>query len=129
MLHSLNALEASRMLLSTSGTRTIPPPHTRDASPVKSKVAPRLTATQGVDYNSTVHTVLTSLHREGYCRCMNRRTVVNTLYIVITVPRSRYIWRPWVGTSKRIVCGSYVHSARVKFNRMRPSALFYTSQV
>ena len=78
------------MLLSTSGTRTTPPPHTRDAAPVKSKVAPRLTAAQGVDYYSTARTVPMSLHREGHRRHMNRRPVVDTLYIIITVPRSRY---------------------------------------
>ena len=52
------------MLKSTSGTRTTPPPHTRDAAPIKSKVAPRLTASQGIDYHSMVSTVSTSLHRE-----------------------------------------------------------------
>ena len=78
------------MLLSTSGTRTTPPPHTSDAAPVKSKVTPRITAAQGVDYYSTARTVPTSLHREGHCRRMNRRTVVDTLYVVITAPRSRY---------------------------------------
>ena len=99
------------MLLSTSGTRTTPLPHTCDAAPIKSKVAPQLTAAQGIDYNSTACTVLTSLHREGHRRHMNCHTVVDTLYVVITTPRSCYIWHPWVGTSKRIVCGSYVRSA------------------
>ena len=116
------------MLLSTSGTRTTPLPHTCDATPIKSKVAPQLTAAQGIDYYSMARTVPTSLHREGHRCCMDRHTVVDTLYIVITAPRSRYIWRPWVGMSKRIVCGSYVRSARVKFNRMRSSALFHTSR-
>ena len=96
------------MLLSTSRTRTTPPPHTRDAAPIKSKVAPRITAVQGIDYYSTACTVLTSLHWEGHRRRTNRRTVINTLYVIITVPRSRYIWRPWVGSSKKdslwIVC-------------------------
>ena len=78
------------MLWSTSGTRTTPPPHTRDAAPIKSKVAPRITAAQGVDYYSTAWTVPASLHREGHHRRTNRRTVVDTLYVVITVPRSRY---------------------------------------
>ena len=75
------------MLLSTSGTRTTPPLHSSDAAPIKSKVALRLTAAQGIDYYSTVHTVPTSLHREGH----RRRTVVDTLYVIITAPRSRYI--------------------------------------
>ena len=79
------------MLLSTSGTRTTPPLHTSDAAPIKSKVAPRITAAQDVDYYSMVHTVPTSLHQEGHCHRMNRCTVIGTLYVVITVPRSRYI--------------------------------------
>ena len=80
------------MLLSTSGTTTTLLPHTCDATPIKSKVAPRITATQGIDYYSTARTVPTSLHREGHHHRMNRRTVVNTLYVVITMPRSRYIY-------------------------------------
>ena len=36
------------------------------------------------------HTVLTSLHRKGHHHRMNRHMVVDTLYIVITAPRSRY---------------------------------------
>ena len=79
------------MLLSTSGTKTTLLLHTRDAAPIKSKVAPRLTAAQGVDYYSTVRTVPMSLHREGHRRRMNCRTVVDTLYVVITAPKSRYI--------------------------------------
>ena len=116
------------MLLSTSRTRTTPPPHTRDATPVKSKVAPQLTATQGIDYYSTVCTVPTNLHWEGHRRHTDRRMVVDTLYVIITAPRSHYIWHPWVGMSKRIVCGSYVCSARVKFNCMCPNVLFHTSR-
>ena len=80
------------MLLSTSGTRTTLPPHTRDAAPIKSKVAPRIPAAQGIDYYSTAHTVPTSLHREGHRCRMNRRTVVDTLYVVIAAPRSRYTY-------------------------------------
>ena len=75
------------MLLSTSGTRTTPLPHTRDATPIKSKVAPRLTATQGIDYYSTACTVPTSLHREGHHHRTDCRTVVDTLYVVITALR------------------------------------------
>ena len=116
------------MLLSTSGIRTTPLPHTHDAAPVKSKVAPQLTAVQGIDYYSTACTVPMSLNWEGHRRCMDCRTVINTLYVVITMPKSHYIWRPWVGMSKRIVCGSYVRSAREKFNHMHPSALFHTSR-
>ena len=80
------------MLLSTSGTRTTLPPHTSDAAPVKSKVAPQITAAQGIDYYSTSRTVPTSLHREGHHRRMNRCTVISTLYVIITAPRSRYIY-------------------------------------
>ena len=78
------------MLLSTSGTRTTPLPHTRDTALVKSKVALRITAAQGVDYYSTARTVPMSLHWEGHRHRTNRRTVVDTLYVVITAPRSRY---------------------------------------
>ena len=115
------------MLLSTSGTRTTLPLHTSDAAPIKSKVAPRITAAQGVDYYSKARTVPMSLHWEGHHCRMNRRSVVDTLYVIITVPRSHYIWRPWVGTSKRIVCGLYIRSARVKFNHMRLA--HYSTQV
>ena len=79
------------MLLSTSGTRTTRPLHTRDAAPIKSKVALRLTATHGIDYYSLARTVPMSLHQEGHHRRTNRHTVIDTLYIVITAPRSRYI--------------------------------------
>ena len=80
------------MLLSTSGTRTTLPPHTSDAAPVKSKVAPRITAVQGIDYYTTACTVPTSLHREGHRHHTDHRTVIDTLYIVITAPRSCYIY-------------------------------------
>ena len=78
------------MLLSTSGTRTTPPPHTRDAAPIKSKVAPQITAAQGIDYYSMARTVPTSLHQEGHRCRMNRHMVIDTLYVVITMPRSHY---------------------------------------
>ena len=80
------------MLLSTSGTRTTLPPHTRDAAPIKSKVAPRITAAQGVDYYSTARTVPTSLYREGHRCHTNCHTVIGTLYIIITMPRSCYTY-------------------------------------
>ena len=79
------------MLLSTSGTRTTLPPHTSDAAPIKSKVAPRITAAQGVDYYSMARTVPMSLHWEGHRCRMNHCTVISTLYVIITVPRSCYI--------------------------------------
>ena len=80
------------MLLSTSGDKNHTAAQTHDTAPVKSKVAPRITAAKGVDYYSTARTVPTSLHQEGHRRCTNRRTVVDTLYVVITAPRSRYIY-------------------------------------
>ena len=82
--HSLNALGSSRMLKSTSRTEPLPPPHTHDAAPVKSKVALWLTASQGIDYHSTAHTVYLSHHQGGHCHCTGHRTIVDTLYVVIT---------------------------------------------
>ena len=67
-----------------------------------------------------------SLHRAGHHCRTNCCTVVNILYVIITVPRSHYIWHPWVGMSKRIVCGSYVCSAGVKFNHMYALARYST---
>ena len=89
------------MLLSTSGTRTTPLLHTCDAAPVKSKVAPQITAAQGIDYYSMAHIVPMSLHREGHGCHTNHHMVINTLYIIITAPRSRYIWRPLGGHVKK----------------------------
>ena len=72
------------MLKSTSGTEPPLPPHTRDAAPVKSKVAQWLTALQGVDYHSMACTVYLSHHWGGRRHCTGHRTVVDTLYFVIT---------------------------------------------
>ena len=80
------------MLLSTSRTRTTLPPHTHDAAPIKSKVALQITAAQGVDDYSMACTVPTSLHQEGHRCRMNCHMVVDTLYVIITVPRSRYTY-------------------------------------
>ena len=82
------------MLSSTSGTRTTLPPHSRDTAPIKSKVAPQLTAAQGIDYFSMACTVPTSLHQEGRHHRMDCHTVVDNPHVVITVPRSRYIYLP-----------------------------------
>ena len=81
------------MLKSTSGTEPPPLPHTGDVAPVKSKVALRLTASQGVDYHSTARTVYLSHHWGGHHRRMGHRTVVDTLYVVITaqVPLHIYV--------------------------------------
>ena len=63
------------MLKSISGTEPSPPPHTRDAAPIKSKVALRLTASQGVDYHSTAHTVYLGHHKEGHCHRMGHHMI------------------------------------------------------
>ena len=97
------------MLKSTSGTELSLPPHTRDAAPVKTKVALRLTASQGIDYRSTACTVYLSHHRGGHHRCMGHRMVIDTLYIVITARVLLHL-APQGGHVKRIVCGSYVCS-------------------
>ena len=94
------------MLLSTSGTRTTLPLHTRDTAPIKSKVAPQITAAQGIDYYSTAHTVPTSLNWEGHRRCTNRHTVVDTLYVVITVLRSHYTCKNMYGRTCKNVYGT-----------------------
>ena len=72
------------MLKSTSGTEPPPPLHTCNAAPVKSKVAPQLTALQSIDYHSMVRTAYPSHHWEGHHHCTGHRTIVDTLYIVIT---------------------------------------------
>ena len=80
------------MLKSTSRTELSLLPHTHDAAPVKSKVAPQLTASQGIDYHSMARTVYFSHHREGHYCCMGHRMTVDTLYVVITaqVPLHMY---------------------------------------
>ena len=55
--HGLNMLGLGCRLKSTSGREPSPLPHTREATPIKSKVAPQLTASQVVDYYSTAHSV------------------------------------------------------------------------
>ena len=82
--HSLNVLGLGHMLKSTSGTEPSLLLHTRDAAPVKSKVAPRLTASQSIDYHSMAHTVYSSHHREGHRCRTGHRMIVEALYIVIT---------------------------------------------
>ena len=126
--HSLNALGSSCMLKSTSGTEPPPLLHTCDASPVKSKVAPQLTASQGVDYHSTVHTVYLSHHREGHHHRMGHHTVINTLYIVITTLVPLHLASLGGHIKKdslQIVCPFH---RIVKSNRMCPSTLFHTSR-
>ena len=82
--HSLNALGLGRMLKSTSGTEPSPLLHTHDTAPIKRKVAPQLTASQGIDYHSMACPMHLGHHWEGHCCRMDHRTSVSTLYIVIT---------------------------------------------
>ena len=91
-LHSLNTLGSSHMLKSTSRTEPSLPPHTRDTAPVKSKVAPRFTASQGIDYHSTARTVFSSHHQGRHCFHTGHCTSVNTIHVVITaqVPLHMY---------------------------------------
>ena len=72
------------MLKSTSGTEPPLPPHTRDAAPIKSKVALRLTASQGIDYRSMARTAYLSHHQEGHRCHTGCCTTIDTLYVVIT---------------------------------------------
>ena len=97
------------MLKSTSRTEPSPPPHTCDAAPIKSKVAPWLTASQGVDYHSMACTVYLSHHRGGHCCRTGHRTVIDTLYVIITAQVPLHL-ASLGGHVKRIVCRSYVHS-------------------
>ena len=52
--------------------------------PIISKVAPWLTASQGIDYRSMASTTSFSHYQDGVHRCMERRICVDTLYVVIT---------------------------------------------
>ena len=81
------------MLKSTSGTEPSLLPHTRDAAPIKSKVAPRLTASQGVGYQSMARTVYSSHHWEGYCRHTGHRTIVDTCRTVKVTDTEPYYIR------------------------------------
>ena len=91
------------MLKSTSGTEPPPPLHTRDATPVKSKVALRLTASQGVDYCSTARTVYLSHHREGHRCCTGHRMTVDTLYVIITTQVPLHIFFCEFSTTKNFI--------------------------
>ena len=81
-LHSLNTL--GHRLKSTSGTE---PPLlllTSDAASIKSKVALQLTASQGIDYCSTVSTVKPLEHQErDHCHRVHHMSI-DTLYVIIT---------------------------------------------
>ena len=80
------------MLKSTSGTEPSPPPHTRDATPVKSKVALQLTALQGIDYHSMACTVYLSHHQEEHCHCMGHHMIIDTVYVIITAQVPQHIF-------------------------------------
>ena len=82
--HSLRGL--GHKLESNSGTEPPPPPLTSDVTPVKCKVAPWLTASQGIDYSNTASTANPSHHQERDRHRMVRHTSIDTLYVVITGP-------------------------------------------
>ena len=127
--HSLNTLKLGHMLKSTSGTEASLPLHTCDTAPVKSKVAPQLTASQSIDYHSMVLTVYPSHHQEGHCHCTDHRMSIDTLCDVITTPVPLHL----VSLREHIKEDSLriIHLFRwiVKFNCMCPSVLFRTSRV
>ena len=117
------------MLKSTSGTEPPPPSHTHDAILVKSKVAPQLTASQGVDYHSTEGTVYSSHQQEGHRRRLGHGTIIDTLYVVITAQVLLHLVSLGGHIKKdslEIVCP---FCWIVKFNRTCPSTLFHISQV
>ena len=92
------------MLKSTSGTEPSPPPHTHDAAPIKSKVAPRLTALQGIDYHSMACTVHSSHHRERHHRRTGHCMIIDTLYIVITAQVPLHLYQVTFDKLKSLVC-------------------------
>ena len=98
------------MLKSTSGTEPSPLPHTCDAAPVKSKVVLQLTALQSIDYHSMACNVYLGHHREEHHHRTGHRTIVDTLYVVITTQVLLHL-ASLGGHIKGIVCGSYVRSA------------------
>ena len=89
------------------------PPLTSDATPIRSKVALQLTASQGIDYHSMVSTVKPCEHQERDCCNTVNRTSVDTMYIIITAPVPLHL-ASLGGSSKRIVSGWYVHSAGLR---------------
>ena len=122
------ALGSSRMLKSTSGTEPSLPLHTRDAAPIKNKVALRLTASQGIDYHSTVRTVYSSHHQEGHHCHTGRCTIVDTLYIVITAQVPLHLVSLGGHVKKDSMRIVPPFRQIVKFNCMCPSTLFHTSR-
>ena len=126
--HSLNALESGHMLKSTSGTEPSPPPHTRDTAPLKSKVAPQLTASQGIDYHSMAHTVYTSHHWEGHHHRTGHQTIVNTLYVIITAQVPLHLASLGGHIKEDNLWIVHPFCRIVKFNCTCPSMLFHTSQ-
>ena len=125
--HSLNALGLSCMLKSTSGTEPSLLPHTHDATPVKSKVAQRLTASQGVDYHSTACTVSLSHHREGHHHHKGHCMIVDTLHVIITAQVLLHLASLGGHVKKDSLQIIHPFCWIAKFNRMCPSALFHTS--
>ena len=126
--HSLNALGSSHMLKSTSRTEPSPPLHTRDAAPVKSKVAQRLTALQGIDYHSMVHTVYLSYHWGGHRHHTGHRTIIDTLYVIITAQVLLHLASLGGHIKKDSLQIIRPFRRIVKFNRTCPRVLFHTSR-
>ena len=115
------------MLKSTSGTEPPPPLHTCDAAPIKSKVAPRLTASQGIDYRSTACTVYLSHHQEGHRCRTGRHMTIDTLYIVITARVQLHLASLGGHVKKDSLRIIRLFRQIVKFNGTHPSTLFHTS--
>ena len=122
--HSLNALRLGHMLKSTSRTEPSPLLHTHDAAPVKSKVVPQLTALQGIDYHSIVHTVYPSHHQEGHRCHTDCHTSIDTLCIVITAQVLLHLASLGGHIKKDSLWIIHLFRRIVKFNCTRPSTLF-----
>ena len=126
--HSLNTLGLGRMLKSTSGTEPSPLPHTHDAAPIKSKVAPQLTASQGIGYHSMAHTVYSSHHQEGHRRHTDRRTSVDTLYIVITTQVPLHIACPAGGVDRHTDTSENITFPILRMRKVISIFLTFTSR-
>ena len=127
--HSFNTLELGRMLKSTSGTEASLPLHTCDTAPIKSKVAPQLTASQSIDYHSMALTVYPSHHQEGHCHCTDHRTSADTLCDVITTPVPLHLVSLGGHIKEDSLWSIHLFRWIVKFNCTCPSVLFHTSRV
>ena len=121
--HSLNALQLGRMLKSISGTE---PPlllHTHDATPIKSKVAPQLIASQGIDYHSMACTVFSRYHQAGHHHHTGHRMSVDSLYIIITTQVPLHLVSLGGHVKKDSLQIVHLFCQIVKFNDMHSSTL------